>query len=144
MGSIKNIRFNNIIARSEAGILVYGEKSGIIQDLVFDDVQLEIKSGEHGETYGGNFDLRPVADLKDAIFVHDIPGLFAQNVNGLDIRRFKLVWNVTEKFYSHGISLYSINGGEISDFTGTKVPKSKKAKSIHMQDCTNIFVDENE
>ena len=142
VGSIKNVRFKNIIAQSEAGILVYGEKEDIIQNVKFDDVQLDIDNGAHSATYGGNFDLRPVANLKDAIFQHDIPGLFAAHVNGLDIWNFNLKWKNSNPFFSHGIALENVKNGHITAFNGTPALKSKHVEKLHMKNCANIVVDE--
>lgn len=91
-GPIKNIRFRNIIAESENGILIYGTEGSIISDLRLDDVQVKISRGKHSRDYGGNFDLRPVYPKELGIFKHDIPALYSQFTDGLTINNFKVEW----------------------------------------------------
>jgi len=139
VGSIQRVKFDNIIAESGSGIVIYGEKPQIIRDVTLEDVHLAIKRGEHTLTYGGNFDLRPTADLKDAVFQHDIAGLFARHVEHLDIDGLQLIWDeALPSFYSHGLELEKVIGGRINNYTGSPAPKSKKGETIHMQDCRDI------
>ncbi|MFO7958360.1 MAG: glycosyl hydrolase family 28 protein [Candidatus Brocadiia bacterium] len=93
MGTIRNVRFSNIVARSESGILLYGTPESELEDLLLDNVQLTVVPGghadvpgEHGRAIGGNFDLRPAASMEQAVFRHDIPGIYAQHIQGLTLR----------------------------------------------------------
>ena len=77
--------------------------------------------------YGGNFDLRPAAEIKKQLFMHDIPGLYALNVDGLDIADFKLEWsNDLPAFFTDGIKCSSVSGLSIRNFIGTANPNSDK------------------
>lgn len=91
-GQIKNIQFNNINAIGEQGILVFGLKESKLENIQFNNVQLRMRKGKETMNYGGNFDLRPATPKSMQIFEHDIPGIYAQHVNGLAIRNFKLTW----------------------------------------------------
>ena len=90
LGKIKNVRFSNIRAESEAGIIVYGCSESLIEDVTFSDLKLRIKRSELQASYGGNFDLRSTADFSSALFSHDIPALYATHVAGLTVERFQL------------------------------------------------------
>ncbi len=136
VGSIKNIRFKNIIAYSEAGILVYGEKAGDIEDIIFDDVQVNIVTGDNSATYGGNFDLRPVADLKEAIFKHDISGLFAENVRNLRIEHFKLTGEKLPNFFTNGLECQNVDGLMLNDIDCSSANLSGKA--VQLENCKNV------
>jgi polygalacturonase len=92
-GYIRNIQFNNIIATSEHGILLYGKKDSRLEDISFRNVRLHIVKGRETLSYGGNFDLRPTAFQKEQIFKHDIPGIYAQYVDGLSLEDFSLKWD---------------------------------------------------
>jgi hypothetical protein len=85
-GTIRNVRFSNVVARSESGILLYGTPESELEDLLLDNVQLTVVPGNHGAVVGGNFDLRPAASMEQAVFGHDIPGIYAQHVRGLALR----------------------------------------------------------
>ena len=92
-GPIKHIRFSNILAESESGILIYGTEESTISDVLLENVSIEINPGFNSESYGGNFDLRPVYDRDLGIFKHDIPALYSQYTDGLQIEGFTVRWD---------------------------------------------------
>ena len=67
-GKIKNIRFSNITANAETGILIYGSPDGSIEDIYFDKISLTIKPGKYSESFGGNFDLQPIFPSKTGYY----------------------------------------------------------------------------
>ncbi len=118
-GPIRNIRFRNIIAESENGIVIYGTEESPISDLWLEDVSIRISSGRNSETYGGNFDLRPVYDRDLGIFKHDIPALYSQYTDGLTIREFHVEWGENLPDYmSHAIYCKEYENLTICDFDG--------------------------
>ncbi len=119
LGQIKNVRFSNIIAESESGIVVWGSKDSIIKDLLFDDVKVKIKNGPLSSSYGGNFDLRTSADLATAQFKHDIPAIYCSNVAGLKIRGFETEWDDgLPDFFNNSIWCENVSDVEIDGFVG--------------------------
>lgn len=139
VGGIANVRFENILAESEAGILLYGVPEQPLQNISLKDVQLKIVAGRHTMTYGGNFDLRPVADLKDAIFSHDIPGIFAQDIEGLILNQVRLTWGTgMPPFFTHGIQAEAVNDLVIDDFIGDAAPNAVKGKAVSLRDCRRV------
>jgi polygalacturonase len=91
-GSIRHVRFSNIIASSETGIIIYATTKGLIDDISFDNMTLSIKQSPLAEGYGGNFDLRPTNDVALGIFKHSIPALYADHANNLAIRNMNVNW----------------------------------------------------
>lgn len=59
VGSIRNIRFSNILCESENGILLYSEKKGDISGIRFENVSLKLRKAP--EYLQGRYDLRPNA-----------------------------------------------------------------------------------
>jgi hypothetical protein len=110
-GQVRDISFEGISATCEAGVLIFADEPGKLENLRFTDVQLRIAGGPLSGEVGGNFDLRPAADMRSNIFKHDIPGLFAQHVQGLNVSDFQLTWNSGEAdYFSHGIELHHCTG----------------------------------
>ncbi len=110
-GKIRNIRFSNIIAESETGMLLWGQQPNSLQNIEFDRIQLHIRNSPLARDYGGNFDLRPTADMQYAIFKHDIPGLFARNVDNLKIKDFDLSWDSdVAGYHSYGLEAENVEG----------------------------------
>ncbi len=118
-GPINHIRFTNIMAESESGIVIYGTEESIISDVLLENVSIKISSGAHSETYGGNFDLRPVFDRNLGIFKHDIPALYSQYTDGLSIEGFKVEWGENLPDYmSNAIYCKEYEKLTICDFDG--------------------------
>jgi polygalacturonase len=135
LGQIRNIKFQNVIARSEAGIVVYGTDESVIKEVSFENVALHIAESRLNESGGGNFDLRPVLDPKLQLFSHDIPGFFAQHVKGLRLRDVDLTWGaVNQPFFTHGIEVTNFEGVTIDNFHGSAAPCSPQAHPIYLHD----------
>ncbi|WP_319592448.1 glycosyl hydrolase family 28 protein [uncultured Draconibacterium sp.] len=136
-GEIKNVQFNNIVATGEHGIILYGLEESCIQDVDFNNISLTVLKGKETINYGGNFDLRPAADIKMQIFKHDIPGLYAQYVDGLSIRNFKLRWgNGLPDFYTHGISCFEVSDLSLVRFDGIANPNSAYSAPVKLNNTT--------
>jgi polygalacturonase len=119
LGQIKNVRFSNIIAESQSGIVVWGSKDSVIKDLVFDNVKVKIKNGPLNESYGGNFDLRTSGDFATAQFKHDMPAIYCTNVAGLKISGFETDWEEgLPDFFNHSIWCENVSDVVIDGFIG--------------------------
>jgi polygalacturonase len=136
-GQIKNVQFNNIIATGGQGLILFGQENNQLKNIEFNNFSLKIVKGKETMNYGGNFDLRPAADLKMAVFEHDIPGLYAQYVDGLSIRGFKLEWGFgLPEFFTHGIECHEVNDLSVLQFNGVANPNSSKSKGIYLDRTT--------
>jgi polygalacturonase len=119
LGQIKNVRFSNIVAESESGIVVWGSKDSVIEDLFFDNVKVKIKNGPLNASYGGNFDLRTSGDLAAAQFKHDIPAIYCKDVAGLKISGFETEWEEgLPEFFGNSIWCENSSDIEIDGFVG--------------------------
>lgn len=139
LGVIRNIFFSNIIARSEAGIVVYSSKESEIVNLQFDNVFLKIRNSQLNDYAGGNFDLRPVSDPHYSLFEHDISGLYAEGVRELSIRNFRLEWDGQKQdFFTRGIEVKNFDGLEINNFKGQSAPANRKLPAVRLSDGKNL------
>jgi hypothetical protein len=128
--AIKDVRFSNIIADSESGILIYVAKPGVIQDISFDNIKLRLKGGVNSPAVGGNFDLRG-AGLDNVIFKHDVPALYCQYVDGLQIHGFELEWaDDLPDYFSDGIHCEHFNNLTIDGFVGRQAQLSGRGAAI--------------
>jgi len=141
-GAVKNIRFRNIIAESESGIFIYGTDEAKISDLLLENVSLKISGGKHSDTYGGNFDLRPVYTFDLGIFKHDIPALYSQHTENLQIIGFQVKWGENlPDFMTHGIYSTAFTNLKIKDFSGTAA--YTKYPAIELLDGRGIILENN-
>ncbi len=125
VGIIRNVQFNTITATSEHGILVYGHQNSLMENISFTNIGLKIVKGKETLAYGGNFDLRPAADINMQLFEHDIPGIFAKYVNGLTIQNVNLEWGTgLPSFFTYGIETENVKDLKITEFSGEANPSS--------------------
>jgi hypothetical protein len=138
--AVRNVRFSNITADSEAGILINGRAPGVIRDLAFDHLRLRLKGGANSGAVGGNFDLRQGGDLMtEAVFKHDIPGFYARNVDGLRIQDFTLEWaDALPDYFSDGIYGENIAGLTIEGFAGRQAHLAGSGAAVVLKHSRNV------
>jgi polygalacturonase len=134
-GTIRHVKFHNVICRSESGITVFGTEESVIEDVTFDNVTLHMTDSPLNDIAGGNFDLRPVLDPKLSLFAHEMPGFYGQWVRDLRIRGFDLSWDPTpQPFFSHGMEITNFERVTIDDFQGTSAPGNASVFPILLRD----------
>jgi len=141
LGRIKNVRFSNIIAESQSGIVVWGSKDSVIKDLVFDNVKVKIINSSLNASYGGNFDLRTSGDFATALFKHDIPALYCTNVAGLKINGFVTEWDEgLPDFFNHSIWCRNVSDVEIDNFVGRQAHLGDNRAAIMLEDANGVTI----
>jgi parallel beta-helix repeat protein len=140
-GIIRNLRFSNILADSEAGILIYGTKESVIRDIQFDRVKLKVKAGPMTEFVGGNFDLRGNVPQELSIFKHDIPALYARYVDGLKLSNFEVEWeSQLPEFFSHGIECENFRNLQVDGFSGRQAKSESKNSAISLSNGSGVTI----
>jgi hypothetical protein len=139
-GLIRGLRFHDIRIDSEAGILVYAERPGMIQDLHFDAVQAHIRKGPLQESYGGNFDLRGDTRPELAIFRHDIPALFARGVSALTVDDLEVQWDDgLPAFYTYAVQVQDSAGVDVQRLKGLAAHPG--LDPLRLDNCTDVTAD---
>ncbi len=143
-GYLRDLRFSNIMGTAESGIVIYGSKDGVVKDLNFDHIKLRIiaPSAKTSESVGGNFDLRWTAtSLSNAIFKHDIPGMYCQYVEGLRIHDFELEWGEgLPPYFSNGMECENFRDLEIDGFSGRQARASSQDAVIVLKDGQGVTI----
>jgi hypothetical protein len=121
-GSVSGVRFSNISADAESGIILYGDPKAMIRDISFDQIWLHLRvtRKDVNAAVGGNFDLRWTADsFKTAVFAHDIPGIYGRYVKGLEIHGLQVRWaDGMPGYYSSALELEDVQDLTIERFQG--------------------------
>jgi hypothetical protein len=140
-GKIRNVRFSNISAVGEAGMLVYGTADSVIEDVTFTDIKLHIRKGPLQAQYGGNFDLRSTREKATAIFKHDIPALHCERVFGLSVTNLKVTWdNDLPDYFSSGLAVERCSDVKVRGFQGRHAQKTGAA--IEVIDSQDVVIRE--
>ncbi|HPG40052.1 MAG TPA: glycosyl hydrolase family 28 protein [bacterium] len=141
VGKLAHIRFTNIIANAESGIVVWGSKESVISDLEFDHIDLTIKNGPLTESYGGNFDLRPANAPEFNLFKHDIPALYANFVNNITITNLKLHWDENlPDFYTSAIQCENFTDILIDGLQGSHFNNAKNGAVLDLANGSGVSV----
>jgi len=138
-GTINNVRFSNIMATGETGMLIYGSEGSPIENVSLQNVSLTIHKGKYSETFGGNFDLRPAASKDKALFKHDIPGLFATCIDNLSLTGLTINWgDDLPGFFTHGLEVTHFDGLRIDNFKGQPAFDNNHFAGIKISDGRDV------
>lgn len=90
LGHVRNIRFNNILARGENGAFLSGTPGHPLEDIALDHVRIEM--AKIGDEKGGFYDLRP-QNSGTGLLQMKLAGVYAREIAGLSITQTKVIWN---------------------------------------------------
>jgi hypothetical protein len=141
IGRIKGLKFSHIVATGESGILVYGTRESVIEDVSFEDVDFRLNDSPLNPVAGGNFDFRPVFDPRLSLFAHGIPAFFAQHVKNLRLRDVSVEWgNVREPYFTHAVEVTDYEDVVIDGLRGDASPASRDKAPVRMRNGTGARV----
>ena len=140
LGRIQNVRFSNVTATAEHGVVVYGQERGHIDDLSFENLQLHLTDSPLAQSYGGNFDLSPVVDPSYAVFEHDIPAFFFRGVDRLTLRDLEVAWGegALPEYFSQAVAGKMFEDFSLDGFTGG--PAHDGDATIRLRDGSGVTV----
>jgi polygalacturonase len=135
IGRIKGLKFSHIVATGESGILVYGTKESVVEDVAFEDVDFRLNDSPLNPTAGGNFDFRPVFDPRLSLLSHDIPAFFAQHVRNLRLRDVSIEWGeVRQPYFTHAVEVSDYEDVVIDGLRGDASPSSPDKAPVRVHD----------
>ncbi len=116
IGHVRNIRFSNILCRSENSVLVEGWREGLISNILFENVRVEID--QWSKWPGGRFDLRPTPG--EGLPEHDTPGFYLRNASDVTLRNCEVVWGANRQdYFQHALEAHHVNGLNLENFKGS-------------------------
>ncbi len=120
-GVIRNIRFSNIIAHSENGVLIYGWKPGLIDNIQFENVHIEISKWTKWP--GGQLDLRPSRGPNNgydhSIRHHPTSGFQFHNAGTVILRNCQVTWSGDlPDYFRHALQYHHIDQLVVDNFVG--------------------------
>lgn len=113
-GSVRNIVFRNILCRSEAGVVVWGEKPGLIEGVRFEDVRVEL-----GKTsrWPHRVDLRP--NEGNRMEVWPVSAFDVRHAADVQIRNCSVAWSETAgDGYAHAVHSVDAPGLSVEGLRG--------------------------
>jgi hypothetical protein len=115
VGRLRNVRFHDILATAENGVLVFAERPGLIAGVEFSDVRLAL--GRRTGWPGNNQDLRPSATL--GIRDHPTAAFYLENADGVTLRDCEVHWAVPDpREYRHVLEAHAVTDLELRGLRG--------------------------
>lgn len=117
VGRIRNVRFVNVLARSENGVYVSGDAPGLVDSVLLENVRVELD--KWSKVPGGHYDRRPAIN-REAIYPHETAGFHIDTASNVTLRNCEVVWgpNIPDYFGSAieaieapGLSVEGFRGG---------------------------------
>lgn len=114
VGSIRHLRFRDILARGENGVIIHAGEEGKVQDVVLDNVRVEVDVWK-GEYSIGQQDFRPPQSLVDA----PTHGVTVDGASEVTLRNIQVEWG-PHKHAAFGQALFTVRaaGLMLDNFTG--------------------------
>ncbi len=119
-GTIKNVRFNNVVTNGENGVLIHGNKDNIIEDVTFENCQ--IKLNKTSKWNCGMYDLRPCLDY--GVEKHPNSAFFIRFAKNVLIEKTKTSWGNVCDDYKHAIDAENVENLELIRFSGKAAHES--------------------
>jgi hypothetical protein len=141
---VRNVRFSNILADAEGGILIYGTRDSPVRDIGLERVRLRIhaprESIAHGA--GGNFDLRWTAtSLAGAVFAHDIPAVYGRYLAGLKVRGLDIEWDRNlPDYFSNALSCEDFEGLDLDDLSARQAAPDTHQAVILLRNGSGVSI----
>lgn len=121
LGYVRNIRFSNILCRSENGIFLMGWTNSPLEDIELDNVRVEI--AKTSKVPGGFYDERPVGVFTNGIFEHKLAGIYAHDIAGLTLSHTEVVWGKPlDKTYGKALEEKGVENLELDHVSRSPSP----------------------
>ncbi|MBI5029883.1 MAG: glycoside hydrolase family 28 protein [Chloroflexi bacterium] len=116
VGKVRNIRFNNILCRSENGVYIGGCADSRIEEVLLENVRVEINKTT--DYCSGMYDRRP-CDV-EGIIQEKTAGFFIHDADDIILRNCRVVWGPNRPaYYGRAIESQRVTGLELENFKGS-------------------------
>ena len=115
VGRIRNVRFRNILARSENGVFVSGYRADLVDGVVFDGVRVELDRWSSWP--GGEYDRRPF-DAGDELYPSPISGFHIDTARNVTVRDCEVVWGSRPDEFAHALEAIDVDGLVVEGLRG--------------------------
>ncbi|CAM3442003.1 glycosyl hydrolase family 28 protein [Deinococcus saxicola] len=114
VGPIRHLRFRDILARGENGVILHAEDEGNVQDVVLDNVRVEVDAWK-GEYPIGQQDFRPPHSLVDA----PTHGVTVNGASEVTLRHVQVKWGPhAHAAFGQALFTQRAAGLTLDDFSG--------------------------
>lgn len=113
-GKVKNIRFFNISAVGENGVLIHGSRDNYIEDITFENCSFTLSKTSKWQC--GLYDLRPCLDW--GVEKYDNAAFFIRNAKNISLLKVRTAWGTLCESYGYAIDAQNTENLELVRFEG--------------------------
>ncbi|GGK78482.1 glycoside hydrolase family 28 protein [Mangrovihabitans endophyticus] len=125
VGRIRNVRFVNILARSENGAYISGIQDGVIDGVLLDNVRIELDKWSNQP--GGRYDRRPSSGA-DPIFEAPTSGFYIDRASNVTLRNCEVVWGDNRpEYFHHALASSNTENLKVENFIGASAHPDRHA-----------------
>lgn len=115
VGQIRNVRFRNILARSETGVYISAVAPDRIAGVVLENVRVELDRWSSWP--GAEYDRRPFTTGIE-LYPHRISGFHIDTATDVTLRNCEVVWGSRPEEFSHALMAIDVTGLTVEGFRG--------------------------
>lgn len=97
VGHVRNVRFVNILCRSENGAFIQGWEQDRVEGILLENVRIEL--AKWSKWPGGQHDIRPAP--VEGLYAHSTAGIFIKNARNVTLRNCEVTWQESLPPYFH-------------------------------------------
>ncbi|MEO7587248.1 MAG: glycosyl hydrolase family 28 protein [Arachnia sp.] len=116
VGRARNIRFRNILARSENGVHIMADAPGLLAGVLLDGVRVELDRWSGWP--GAEHDRRPTSNGPE-IHSHPVSGFLIDTAADVTLRNCEVVWASHPEEFAHAVEAVDVDGLIIDGLHGT-------------------------
>ncbi len=124
VGRARNIRFRNILARSENGVHIVADAPGLLEGVLLDGVRIELDRWSRWP--GAEHDRRPTSNGPE-IHSHPTSGFLIDTAADVTLRNCEVVWGSRPEEFSHAVEAVDVDGLVIEGLRGTSAHPDRLA-----------------
>ncbi len=113
-GKIKSIRFFNVSAKGENGVLIHGNEENLIEDITFENCSVTLTKTSKWDC--GLYDLRPCLDW--GVERLDNSAFFIRYARDITVMKTKTAWGELCDNYTHALYAENVENLELVRFEG--------------------------
>lgn len=140
---VRNIGFTNITAEAEGGALLWGAEGSAISGIDLNGVRVHMiaPNPEFSASVGGNLDLRwTMPTPREGIVSSDIPGIYANHVEGLRLRDVRVDWAAAmPTYFSDGLKVENFADVTI-DSLAARQAQGSSGSAISLSDGSGVSI----
>ncbi len=125
-GKIRNVRFFNVTAKGENGVLIHGTQENRIENILFENCNFTLSKSSGWDC--GLYDLRP--GLGREVEKHRNAGFYIRYADGVRITKSRVNWGTVCDDYSCALDAKHAGGLVLDRFDGTAAHEGDEAIQI--------------